>query len=383
MNSKERVLTTLNHQEPDKIPFDLSGSLVTGIHRIAYDNLRDYLGLEKRETKLFDLVQGLALVEDDMLERLRVDTRGVLTGSSSGWQMKMEEAPGFEQYRDIWDITWRKPIPHGLYYDIVRSPLKGKTLDEAKKYLFPEAKDEKRLLGIKQRASELGNSGSLVMLGCSGMTAGLFQQLQWIMGHEYCFLCMLADPDLIHYLIQRLAETDIGFWDWAIPYLGDDIKVVLYSDDFGLQNAPAISHEMFETFFKPWYSKIFSTIKKHQPDIKIFFHSCGSSRFIIPDLIESGVDIFNPVQTNAADMDPFQLKKDFGKDITFWGGGIDTQKVLPFGTRQAIIDNVKMHIDALAPGGGFVFATIHNIQADVPPENIMTMWEALQKYGNY
>ena len=117
--------------------------------------------------------------------------------------------------------------------------------------------------------------------------------------------------------------------------------------------------------------------------MKIFFHSCGSSRFIFQDLIESGVDILNPVQTSAAGMDPFELKKDFGKDVTFWGGGIDTQYVLPRGSKQEIIDNVKMHIHALAPGGGFVFNTIHNIQADVPPENIMTMWEALQKYGNY
>lgn len=383
MDSCTRVLTTLNHQEPDKIPFDLSGSLVTGIHKIAYDNLRNYLGLEKRETKLFDIVQGLALVEDDVLEALKVDTRGVLTGSSSGWQMKMEEAPGYTQYRDVWDITWRKPEPYGLYYDIVRHPLNGLGIEEAKKYKFPEPKDLNRLKGIKARAKELSKTGSLVMLGCSGMTAGLFQQLQWIMGFEHCFISMLADPNLVKYLIQRLAETDIEFWDWAIPYLGDDIKVVLYSDDFGLQNGPAMSHEMFEEFFKPWYFKIFSTIKKHKPDMKIFFHTCGSSRYIIPDLIEVGVDILNPVQTSAKDMDPFQLKKDFGKDITFWGGGINTQSVLPRGTEQEIIDDVKKHIDALALGGGFVFATIHNIQSDVPPENIMIMWEALQKYGIY
>ena len=324
-----------------------------------------------------------SLVEEDMLEKLQVDTRGVLTGSSSGWQMKMEEAPGYEQYRDVWDITWRRPVPNGLYFDIVRSPLQNKTLEEAKKYKFPEAKDEERLQGIKQRARELGQSGALVLLGCSGMTAGLFQQLQWIMGYEYCFLSMLADPDLVHYLIRRLAETDIEFWDWAIPFLGDDIKVVLYSDDFGLQNAPAISEDLFQQFFKPWYSRIFSTIKKHRPDMKVFFHTCGSSRFVLPDLIESGVDILNPVQTNAAEMDPFQLKKDFGKDLVFWGGGINTQKVLPTGTKQEIEDDVKRHIDAFAPGGGFVFATIHNIQADVPPQNIMFMWEALQKYGKY
>ena len=144
---------------------------------------------------------------------------------------------------------------------------------------------------------------------------------------------------------EKLAELDIEFWEWAIPYLGDDIKVVLYADDFGMQDGPAFSYGMFEKYFKSWYSKIFSCIKKQRDDIKILFHTCGSSRFIFQDLIESGVDILNPVQCSAKDMDSAQLKKDFGKDVTFWGGGVDTQKILPRGTVKQVKDEVKKQID--------------------------------------
>jgi len=171
------------------------------------------------------------------------------------------------------------------------------------------------------------------------------------------------------------------FWDWAIPFLGDDIAIVMYSDDFGVQTGPVISKSMFNRYFKPWYSRIFDTIKRRAPQVQIFFHTCGSSRFVLPDLIEAGINILNPVQTSAQGMDPAGLKQDFGKEVTFWGGGINTQKTLPQGSRQDIRDEVRRTIDILAPGGGFVFATIHNIQDDVSPENFMAMWEALMEFG--
>lgn len=383
MTSKERVLRSLNHEEPDRVPYDLTSTLVTGIHYKAYERLRNYLGLEKRETKLFDLVQGLARVDEDVLERLMVDTRGVLTGNPFGWELKMEETPGYEQFVDIWGITWRCPKPHGLYFDMVGHPLKGATLDDIKKYKWPDPKDEHRLKGLKEEASNLAKSECLVVLGTVGMTAGLLQTFQWLLGFEDAFCSLAADARLTHYIIGKLAELDIEFWEWAIPYLGDDIKVVPYADDFGLQDGPAFSYEMFARYFKPRYSKIFSVIKKQKPGLYIFFHTCGSSRFIIPDLIETGVDILNPVQYSAKDMDPTQLKKDFGKDLTFWGGGIDTQRILPRGTPQEVKDEVKKRIDDFAPGGGFVFCPVHNVQADVPPENIMAMWETLQDYGKY
>ena len=383
MTSEERVLKTLNHEEPDRVPYDLTSTLVSGIHYKAYEKLRDYLGMEKRETELFDIVQGLARVHDDVLERLKVDTRGVLTGSPFGWELKMEETSEYEQYTDVWGITWRRPKPHGLYFDMVAHPLKGATLDDAKKFKWPDPKDEARLKGIKEESSRLAKSDCLVVLGTVGMTVGLLQTFQWLLGFEDSFYALAAEPELTHYIVGKLAELDIEFWEWAIPYLGDDIKVVLYADDFGIQTGPLFSYEMFERYFKPWYAKIFSVIKKQKSDLYIFFHTCGSSRYVLPDLIESGIDILNPVQFSSKDMDPVQLKKDFGKDITFWGGGVDTQRVLPRGTVQQVKDDVKKRIEQFGDGGGFVFNTVHNIQPDVPPENLMAMWEALQEYGVY
>jgi len=383
MTSKERMLKSLKHVEPDRVPFDLTSTLVSGIHWKAYEKLREYLGFPKRTLDLFDRVQGLARVHDDVLERLEVDTRGVLTGSPFGWKLKLEETPEHEQFTDVWGITWRRPKPHGLYYDMVRHPLKGCTLEDAKRFKWPDPKDKARLEGIKEEASQLAKTDCLVVLGTVGMTVGLLQTFQWLLGYEDSFYALGAEPELTHYMVQKLAELDIEFWEWAIPYLGDDVKVVLYADDFGMQTGPVFSYDMFRRYFKPWYSKIFSVIKKRKPDLFIFFHTCGSSRFIFPDLIESGVDILNPVQYNSKDMEPARLKKDFGKDCTFWGGGVDTQRVLPRGTPQEVRDEVRKRIADFAPGGGFVFNTVHNIQGDVPPQNIMAMWEALQEYGKY
>jgi len=383
MTSRERVLKTLNHQEPDRVPYDLTSTLVTGIHYKAYEKLRNYLGMEKKEIELFDRVQGLARVHEDVLQKLKVDTRGVLTGNPFGWKLKLEETPEYEQFIDVWGVTWRRPKPHGLYYDMVVHPLKGCTLEDAKKHSWPAPKDEHRLKGLKEEAAQLAHSDCLVLLGTVGMTVGLLQTFQWLLGYEDSFYALAAEPELTHYIVGKLAELDIEFWEWAIPYLGDDIKVVLYADDFGMQTGPVFSYEMFARYFKPWYAKIFSVIKKQKPDLYIFFHTCGSSRYIIPDLIESGADILNPVQFSSKDMDPVKLKNDFGNDMTFWGGGVDTQRVLPRGTVQQVKDEVKKRIDQFAPGGGFVFTPVHNIQPDVPPENIMAMWETLQEYGVY
>jgi uroporphyrinogen decarboxylase len=373
----------MSHQEPDRVPFDLTSTLVTGIHHVAYERLRVYLGMSRKDTRIFDRVQGLARVDDDMLEYLGVDTRGVLTGNFSGWELKIEQAESYEQFDDAWGVTWRRPKPHGLYYDMVKHPLQGATLSEIKTHTWPDPRDEKRMRDLKKESSELAKTDCLVVLGTTGLTAGLLQTFQWLMGYEDAYCSLAGDEKLSRYLIQKLAELDVEFWEWAIPYLGEDIKVVLYADDFGMQNGPALSYGTFKKYFHPWYSRIFSCIKSQRSDLKIFFHTCGSSRYVFQDLIDSGVDILNPVQYTARDMDPSQLKRDFGSQVTLWGGGIDTQRVLPRGSISEVKDEVKKQLDALAPGGGFVFNTVHNIQADVPPENIVAMWETLREHGAY
>jgi uroporphyrinogen decarboxylase len=234
------------------------------------------------------------------------------------------------------------------------------------------------------RVKPLHDAGEYcVVLGSCGMSVGLLQTVQWLQGFEDSFANLAGNRAFIHKLVDKIAELDLEFWDAFLPEVGQYIDVILYADDFAGQNRLLMSVDMYRDYFKAGYQQIFRLIRRKAPNIHILFHSCGAVYDLIPELIELDIDILNPVQVSAADMDTKRLKKEFGNDITFWGGGVDTQRILPYGTPQQVKDEVKRRIDDLAPGGGFVFNTVHNIQHDVPPENVMAMHEALFEYGVY
>ncbi len=205
------------------------------------------------------------------------------------------------------------------------------------------------------------------------------------------FLCdVLSDPDSAKLVLDKFTELKMRFWEKALDKLADVVDVVVENDDYGTQDRLLIPPETFRSLMKPRLQEILALIKRKFREKKnpgergwIFFHSCGNIRPILPDFIEIGVDILNPVHLNATGMEPGPLKKDFGSEITFWGGGVETQSILPRGTPEAVKENVKRNLSALMPDGGFVFNTVHNIQAEVPPENIEAMWETLQQYGKY
>ncbi len=184
-------------------------------------------------------------------------------------------------------------------------------------------------------------------------------------------------------LVGKLADLKIAFWDKALDELGDVVDIVGEGDDYGTQLSQLISPEHFRENYKSHFARVISFIKEKAPEVKLMFHSCGNVRPIIPDFIEMGVDILNPVHITATGMEPYQLKKDFGSSISFWGGGIDTQQVLPNGTESEISDHVRSNLDALAPGGGYVFCTVHNVQAEVPVKNFMAMYNAFVKNRDY
>jgi len=202
-------------------------------------------------------------------------------------------------------------------------------------------------------------------------------------GMENCLMMMAADKKLAGVLFDKLLELRLAFWDLALPQLADVVDVVAEFDDYGTQSSQLISPRMFRQQLKPRLKILFDRLKQLAPHARRFFHSCGNVRPLLPDFIEIGVEILNPVHTRAAGMEPAALKRDFGEALVFWGGGVDTQGALPTGTPQEVKDDVRRNIEALAPGGGFVFNPVHNIQADVPPQNIIAMWEALQEYGAY
>jgi uroporphyrinogen decarboxylase len=377
MDSRERLLTTLNHQEPDRIPFDLGSTQVTGIHVAAYRSLRQALGLPNVEPQLCDVIQQLALPDDDVIEQLGVDVRGLFPLNSHNWNIVNVDAGEAWEYTDEWGITHRRIKPDGLYYSAVRHPLTGHIrVDDVRTYAGPDTADPQRIARLREQALAYRVQGKAVML--KGVLAGIFEMAQRVRGMEALLMDMASDEVLACALFDKMLELKLAFWEMALPRLADVVDVISEADDYGTQTSQLISPRMFRKLIKPRLKVLFERIKRLAPNAKLFFHSCGNVRPLLSDFIELGVDILNPVHIRASGMEPVALKRDFGRDIVFWGAGVDTQDVLPNGTPQEVRDDVRRNIEALAPGGGFVFNTVHNIQADVLPDNIIAMWEALR-----
>ncbi len=378
MNSRERVLTALNHREPDHIPFDLGSTQVTGIHVVAYRNLCSALGLPPVHPILCDTIQQLAAPDDDLIERLAVDVRGLFPLSSHNWNIEPVDIGEYWEYVDEWGVTHHRPKPDGLYYSMVHSPLSGPdvTVQDVRAYHWPNIGDPQRIARLREQALTYRAQGRAVMI--KGVLAGIFEMSQRVRGIDVLLMDMASDEAFAGAFLDKMVELKLAFWEMALPPLADVIDVISEADDYGTQVSQLISPRMFRKLIKPRLAALFKRIQALAPNAKLFFHSCGNVRPLLPDFVELGVDILNPVHIRATGMDPVELKRDFGKDICFWGGGVDTQGVLPNGTPTEVKDDVRRNVDALAPGGGFVFNTIHNIQADVPPQNIVAMWEALQ-----
>jgi uroporphyrinogen decarboxylase len=381
MNSRERLITALQHKEPDRIPFDIGATLITGITKTAYLNLLEYLAMPKEESAFFDIVQQLASPSEAFLSKFGSDVRNVSPNDPSTWKLAIEERGDYWFFKDQWQIGWRMPKKKGFYFDMIEHPL-ADALDEKDidSYAFPDADNEARYVGIREKALDIRNRNYGVVMSSIG--AGIFEYGGWLRGYENFYADLAGDPDLACKVMDKVLEIKLKYWDRVLSLAGDLIDVVQEADDLGSQNSMLISPKMYRQYLKPRHQELFNFIHR-KTKAKIFLHSCGSFREVIPDLIEVGLDIINPVQFNAAHMDSLELKKDFGKDLVFWGGGVDTQKILPKGTVMEVKDCVKRQIEALAPGGGLVFNTVHNIQSDVPPQNIVAMWEALQEYGKY
>jgi len=385
LTSRERVLRALDHQEPDRVPYDLCGTHVTAISRGAYDHLRGHLGMPPDEPEWLDVIQQVVIPGDDLLERLEVDTRGLFPLTSHNWNVyeQLEDGGDHWVYHDEWGMTQHFPKENGHWFSIVAEPLADAAPEPATidVHPWPNAADPRRVAGLRAKAEAFRKAGKCVMI--KGICAGIFEMSQRIRGMQNALTDPMLYPETSDRLYGTLAGLKIAFWEMALGELGDVVDVVVENDDYGTQQSQLISFEQYDRTLRPHVERVFAAIKRAAPGAKLFFHSCGNVRPFLPGLIEAGVDILNPVHVSAEGMAPAALKRDFGDAIVFWGGGVETQHVLPEGTPEEVRENVRRNLEALAPGGGYVFNTVHNIQSEVPPENIVAMWEALQEFGRY
>jgi uroporphyrinogen decarboxylase len=285
---------------------------------------------------------------------------------------------------DEWGIGWKMPVEGGHYFDMMERPLESaETIDDIENFSWPNPLDPARFATMKQRADKfVYEDKKAYILG--RQYAGIWETALWMCGFEKFFCDMMLNEKFAHTLMDKVTELKMQYWEKALDTVGDNVLIVSEADDLATQNSLLCSVDLYKKIVHPYHKKLFDYIKKKAKNkVYIFYHTCGAVKPLIPYLIEEGVDILNPVQVSAVDMDTRVLKKEFGKDITFWGGGVDTQHVLPFGTPAQVKDEVKRRIEDLSRDGGFVFAGVHNIQSDVNPENFMAMWEALQEYGLY
>jgi uroporphyrinogen decarboxylase len=383
MTSRDRMQIALDHREPDRVPFDLGGTFTTGIVRKAWRSLLEAMSEGQREDPpLLDIVQQLVKPDQDILDRFGVDTTTLTRDLPGRPTTDTWEDERYLMFKDPWGISWRMPRDDGLYYDMFEHPLAGCSLEDARAYPWPDATagfDRKLVRETARRMHEETDKAIIVR----GFGSGTLEMTLWLQGFADGYMNMLAEKTLTSYLLDKITDLKIAYAELLLEAAGEYSDVFFISDDVGHQNNPAVSRELFRELLLPRAKRYHDFIKYKCPHLKIFYHTCGAVYTLLPDLIESGIDILNPVQVNAAGMeDTAQLKREFGRELTFWGG-IDTQHVMPHGTPQDVKDEVRRRLDDLAPGGGYVLNTVHNIQADVPGENVLALVEALHEYGDY
>jgi hypothetical protein len=415
-NSRENLQKTLNHQQPDRMVVDFGASPVTGIHVRLVEQLREYFGLEKRLVQVSEPYQMLGLVEEDLQEAMGVDVIGISPPSDmfgnpmkdwkeylTPWGQKVLVPGSFTVTVDDRGDTLLYPqgddsvppsakMPRAAYFfDAVnrQEPLEESKLnpeDNVEEFTLMSSADLDYWKGLIPEAVKKGK-GVLANFGGTGigdiaLVPGLnLKAPKGIRDVADWYMSTLMRPDYLHYIFDK--QTDVALENLAlVKDIAGDLVDVAYicGTDFGTQNSSFCSLDTYEELYAPYYRKINHWIHQNTP-WKTFKHSCGAVEPFMESFISSGFDIINPVQINAAGMDPVLLKEKYGDRLTFWGGGVDTQKVLPFGSPEEVKTHVLRECEIFAPGGGFVFNTVHNMQANVPLKNVLAMLEAIRQFN--
>jgi uroporphyrinogen decarboxylase len=411
MNSRQRILAAINHSEPDVLPVDFGSTSVTGISATTYSRLTQSLGMTRSKTRVYDVVTQLAQPEDEILERFHsdaIDVGRLYNQEDQGWKditlpnsIQVQFPAWFQpiaQPDGAWDVFDQDgdriasmplgatffdqtyfPYLHGYpsdYKDLSKamakvhwSKLARSPWDHSGE---PDFWDQLRQRVIAYRQNS--DRAIVITAGCSIFEMGCFLRRM-----DNFLVDILASPVEVERLLDALLEKHLEVLGKICKAVGDVVDILRFGDDLGTNQGPIMSPRTYRSLFKPRHKILCNYVKEHS-QMRTFLHSCGSVYKLIPDLIEVGYDILNPIQISAKDMEPERLKREFGKDITFWGGGCDTQNVLYKGSSEDVKNHVRKNIEIFSPGGGFVFATVHNILSDVPAENVIAMFEAVNEY---
>lgn len=409
MTSRERVIAAVEHREPDRLPRDCGGMRSTGIMAIAYNRLKNHLGIREGSTRVFDSVQQLAVPEQWYLDRFGIDVVDLARAFAEededwvDWELPdgsparfprwlhIEKRPtGWVCLNDEGTVIAEMPAS-ATYFSQTVYPLMG-TLPESFQELprwmnlspwafmtDPIWKNAARpdfwqfLAGKAQALAE--ETDYAIMLGFGG---NLFEWGQFLYRTDEFLVNLLTEEDHMDRLLEALTERHLENLEKVLDAVAPHIQMIQFGDDMGTQNASMISPDLYRKLFQHRHTRLFTKVRER--GLKVFFHTCGAVADLIPDFIDAGVDILNPVQIGASGMDPERLKREFGKDICFWGGGIDTQHVLSVASPGEVKDAVRRSCSIFHRNGGFVFNQVHNIVANVPPENIVAMYEAAAEF---
>jgi len=378
MTPRQRVQTALNHQEPDRVPLDLGTGGSSSPVPEAYQKLAEHFGIEP-QVQLVPHMLRLAVVDERILEQLAIDTRPVgMRPVRRG--VRPSDEPG--HFYDDWGVKW-KEIDTGktIYREIVANPLAEATLDDLDRYpWWPDPMDPDRYEGVREQAERLFRQTDYALVGCPGFN-GVWERACYLCGFPRMLESLALDREFAHAVLRRITDLSKAALGRYLDLAGPYIQIIKMGDDLGTQNGPMMSPQTYREVVKPYHKELFDLIKERS-QARIFLHTCGSVYRLLPDLIEAGVEVLNPVQVSARDMDTRRLKAEFGDRLSFMGA-IDTQRVLPFGTVEDVRREVERRIADLAPGGGYIVAPVHNVQADVPPENLVAMYRHAQKVGRY
>lgn len=375
LSHRERVLKALSHKEADRVPFELGSTRNSSVHLAAYEKLKAHFGITAESTMLHKFMQ-IALPHEEVLKAFDIDFRYAGPGHPDTPQ---DKPYGEDGYIDEYGVTRRKPRG-SMYYDLVKAPLAGPiTVQDIVRYKLPDGSDPGYTRGLRERLLKLRNETDYAIV--LNLPSAFVHLSQFLRGFEDWFIDLAADQKLAGALFDAAVEQTSAVCTSVLKAGGDLADIVATGDDLGAQNGPIISPELYRKLFKPRHKKFLATLKKNT-GAPIHFHSCGSIYKILGDLIEIGVDVIHPVQVAARDMDSAKLKKEFGARLSFWGG-VDTQHVLPKGTPAEVKEEVKRRLRDFTPGGGYILAAVHNIQADVPVANILALYEAGKEFGQY